>query len=145
MSRKLLAWGARLHEVGIAVSYGGHHKHGAYLVAHSDMPGFSRDDQGILAALIRGHRRRLGDAALEAIPSDRRDSVERLSVLLRLAVRLNRSRNARAVSGMRLAVKGRTLGIRFPSGWLEAHPLTKADLEEEAVYLDEAGFRFEAS
>ena len=29
----------------LAVAHCGYHKHGAYLVAHSDMPGFSREDQ----------------------------------------------------------------------------------------------------
>ena len=29
----------------------------------------------------------------------------------------------------------------FPKGWLECHPLTASDLEQEAAYLDAAGFR----
>jgi len=47
-SRQLLAWAARLHEIGLVVSYTGYHKHGAYLVANADMPGFSRDEQAVL-------------------------------------------------------------------------------------------------
>jgi exopolyphosphatase/guanosine-5'-triphosphate,3'-diphosphate pyrophosphatase len=32
----------------------------------------------------------------------------------------------------------------FPKGWLEAHPLTAADLEQEAEFLRGAGFRLRA-
>ena len=55
---ELLAWAARLHEIGLAVAHSSFHKHGAYLVANSDLSGFSRQQQLVLAALIRGHRRR---------------------------------------------------------------------------------------
>ena len=58
-ARQLLAWAARLHEIGMVVSYSGYHKHGAYLVANTDMPGFSRDEQAVLSKLIRTHRRKL--------------------------------------------------------------------------------------
>ena len=33
---------------------------------------------------------------------------------------------------------GPTLRLRFPTGWLEHHPLTRADLEEEAELLASA-------
>ncbi|MEM6533612.1 MAG: exopolyphosphatase, partial [Myxococcota bacterium] len=37
---RFLAWAAKLHELGLALAYSGYHKHGEYLVEHSDMPGF---------------------------------------------------------------------------------------------------------
>ncbi|MCG8462607.1 MAG: Ppx/GppA family phosphatase, partial [Holophagales bacterium] len=58
-SRAFLRWAARLHEIGLAVAHGGCHKHGAYLLQHSDLPGFSFQDQRILALLVRGQRRKL--------------------------------------------------------------------------------------
>jgi exopolyphosphatase/guanosine-5'-triphosphate,3'-diphosphate pyrophosphatase len=142
--RRLLGWAARLHEVGVTVSYSGYHKHGGYLLLHSDMPGFSREDQATLAALVRAHRRRLADEAFEASPASRREATLRLAVLLRLAVRLHRSRQPRPLPRFRLEVSPTRLDLRFPSGWLDGQPLTKADLEEEAAYLDEAGLRLSA-
>jgi exopolyphosphatase/guanosine-5'-triphosphate,3'-diphosphate pyrophosphatase len=139
--RRLVAWAARLHEIGISVSYGGYHKHGAYLATHSDMPGFSREDQEMLAALIRLHRRRLGEDVLDALPVARRTEALRLAVLLRLGVRLNRSRSPRALPRIRAAADGRQLELSFPATWLEGHPLTRAELEEEAAYLAEARMR----
>ena len=46
-ARRFLVWASRLHETGLAISHTGFHRHGAYLVTHSDMPGFSADDQAI--------------------------------------------------------------------------------------------------
>src|SRR5262245_5164132 len=48
-ARRLLVWAARLHEIGTSLSYTGHHKHGAYLAANTDLRGFSRQDQTRLA------------------------------------------------------------------------------------------------
>jgi exopolyphosphatase/guanosine-5'-triphosphate,3'-diphosphate pyrophosphatase len=33
------------------------------------------------------------------------------------------------------------LKLRFAPGWLDAHALTRADLEQEAVYLKAANIR----
>ena len=42
-SQKYLQWASLLHEIGLSIAYSGHHKHAAYLVRHSEMPGlFSR-------------------------------------------------------------------------------------------------------
>jgi exopolyphosphatase/guanosine-5'-triphosphate,3'-diphosphate pyrophosphatase len=136
--RRLLAWAARLHEIGMSVSYGGYHKHGAYLAQNSDLPGFSREDQRMLAALIRLHRRRVAEEVLGELPEGRRNEALRLAVLLRLAVRLNRSRSPRGLPKVRAEADGRRLALRFPSSWLDAHPLTRAELDEEAAYLSEA-------
>jgi len=34
-----------------------------------------------------------------------------------------------------LEVSSSAIGLRFPPGWLDQHPLTRADLESEAEYL----------
>ena len=40
-----------------------------------------------------------------------------------------------------LRAKGRTIDVEFPAGWLDGHPLTVADLEQEVAYLQAAGLR----
>ena len=47
-------------------------------------------------------------------------------------------------SGVRCELSGATLKVTGPKGWLEAHPLTAADLEQEAEFLRGAGFRLRA-
>jgi exopolyphosphatase/guanosine-5'-triphosphate,3'-diphosphate pyrophosphatase len=138
-ARRLLAWAARLHEIGISVSWSGHHKHGAYLVRNSDMPGFSRQEQELIAALIQGHRRRLPKEAFDALPPSRAPLALELCVLLRLAARLNRSRSPRPLPRLGLRVRRLRVELTFPAGWLDEHALTRADLEEEARIVAEAG------
>lgn len=136
--RHVLEWAARLHEIGLAISYSSYHKHGAYLVTHSDMPGFSNDDKAVLAALVQAHRRKMTRMAYPDGPHSP-STLLRLSVILRLAVLLNRSRSPRPLPAFALAADGDALRVEFPKGWLDDHPLTRADLEEERPFLKAAG------
>lgn len=140
-ARQMLSWAARLHEIGKAISYSGHHKHGAYIVASSEMPGFSREDQQVLAELILAHRRKLRPSRFQDLPVARSQRALRLALLLRLAVLLNRARSSRSVPNLRLEAQKKALELRFPPGWLESNPLTRADLDNEAGILSNAGFR----
>lgn len=137
----LLEWAAQLHEIGLAVAHSGYHKHGAYLLEFSDMPGFSRQEQKALAALVRSHRRKFSPAVFRVLPEMQREQLMRLSVLLRLAVLLHRSRADFPLPPFYLEGDGKSLALRFPAGWLELHPLTQADLMQEADVLKEGKFR----
>ena len=138
-ARQSLSWAARLHEIGLSVSYTGYHKHSAYLVTHAEMPGFSRDDQVFLAAVLRGHRRKLDRDLFGDVPKARLTTALRLCVLLRLAARLERGRSRTPLPKILVtAVKGR-LGLEFPAGFLDQHPLTRADLDDEATALATVG------
>ncbi|MCO4762805.1 MAG: exopolyphosphatase [Myxococcales bacterium] len=142
----LLRWASELHELGLAVSYGGHHRHGAYVVENADMPGFSRDNQAILAAMILGHRRKLKHEAFANLSgSKHRRFALRLTVILRLAVRLNRSRSDEPTPELTLSAKGDRLRLALPEAWLSAHPLTVADLATEKQRLHHAGIKLELS
>lgn len=137
---RMLVWAARMHEIGLAIAHSQFHKHGAYLAEHSDMPGFSREQQRLLAILIRGHRRKFPGAALGALPAERAETAARLCVLLRLSALLHRSRSPAPLPALCLRVRGRELEAAFPPGWLADHALTAADLAQEADYLGAAGF-----
>lgn len=139
-SRRFLSWASRLLEIGLSVSYNGYHKHGAYIVAHADMPGFSHEDQALLAALILTHRRKISDSHFTGLPEDHAWTAKCLSVLLRIAVRLHRGRRARALPAIKLSVKRNRIVLKFPRGWLDRHPLTHADLDDERARLQEVGF-----
>jgi exopolyphosphatase/guanosine-5'-triphosphate,3'-diphosphate pyrophosphatase len=136
-----LKWAARLHEIGLDVSHNGYHRHGAYLLENADMPGFSREEQRLLARMVGAHRRKLALEGLEELvpPWDR--SAVYLIVLLRLAVLLHRGRSPTALPAIELKVTPRSLEVLFPARWLKDHPLTSADLQQETDYLRMSGFR----
>ncbi len=133
--RRLLAWAAWLHEIGLSVSHSQYQKHGGYLLTHLDMPGFSRGEQGRLAFMVRAHRRKFPLAELQGLDERQVRDLKRLCAVLRLAVVLQRSRTDAAPPRLELAAEDETLKLRFPEGWLEDHPLTLADLEQESEYL----------
>ncbi|MEQ8230387.1 MAG: exopolyphosphatase [Gammaproteobacteria bacterium] len=139
--RRLLSWAASLHEIGLSVSHSQYQKHGEYLLTNLDLPGFARGEQQRLAALVRGHRRKLPVTTFSRLPAELEKSILRLCILLRLACMLHRRRSAEALPGLSLVADGNTLKLGFPPQWLDAHPLTRADLESEAAYLKAAGFK----
>lgn len=140
-ARKFLHWASTLHEIGLSIAYSGNHKHAAYLVAHAEMPGFSREQQAMLAAILESQRRRFKTKRFDHLAPDRREHALHLSILLRLAILLNRARTGEPAPNVQVVrATDRQLDLLFPAGWLDARPLTRADLEEEAEYLKEADF-----
>jgi exopolyphosphatase/guanosine-5'-triphosphate,3'-diphosphate pyrophosphatase len=141
LAELVLRWAARLHETGLDIAHSKYHRHSAYLVENADMPGFPREEQQLLAAMVGGHRRQLSFESLEDLlpPWDR--LAEYLIVLLRLAVLLHRGRSPQPLPEVRLSAKGRTLTMDLPPRWMKEHPLTLEDLQQEQLYLKDAGFR----
>lgn len=137
--RSFLSWAAKLHEIGLSIAHGGFHKHGAYLIDHSDMPGFSFQDQRMLSCLVRAARRKFHKGLFKQLPKVRARTARHLAILLRLALVLNRSRSRRELPAFQLERHGKKLTLRFPQGWLDRHPLTRADLIQESRYLETAG------
>lgn len=132
---RFLAWAAEIHEIGMSISYSRYHKHGSYLVQNSELPGFSREDQKLLWAIIRSHRRsfkahRFVDLHL---PFDRLGP--RLTVLLRLAVVLARSRTDDLPLPKIKIKEPHQVRLKFEDDLLDSSPLLLADLQEEASFL----------
>ncbi|MGE0624554.1 MAG: exopolyphosphatase [Pseudomonadales bacterium] len=131
----LLSWAADLHEIGMDIAHSQYHKHGGYLLLNMDMPGFSRQDQHFLAALVRTHRRKLPPEEFEL--SER---ILRLAVLLRISVVLHRGRTSDPLPHVQLKVKEKKIHLEVPAGWLSHHPLTELDLAQESSYLKAVGY-----
>lgn len=95
---------AYLHEIGLAISHSNYHKHSAYLLENSDIPGFSQVDQKRIAQLTLSHRRKLKADILEQTCMLGGDQLVYLSLLLRLAVLAHHSRSEYELPLMRLVV-----------------------------------------
>ena len=131
----MLSWAARLHECGLSISHDQYHKHGAYLLTHSDLAGFSHQEQTLLATLIQSHRRKLSTDIYHHCSHVPLRKLLYLCLLLRLAVLLHRSRSPQPLPPLVLTATNRSLQLRFPPHWLGQHPLTQADLQQEHDYL----------
>ncbi|XOF32719.1 MAG: exopolyphosphatase [Candidatus Electrothrix sp. YB6] len=137
---ELLYWAGSLHEIGLAVSLSGYQKHGAYLLDHADLPGFSFAEQEQMSVLVRCHRKKLSKSLFRKIPAERRQTVLRLAVLLRLAALLHRSRKDETAVIEDVIAKGESLSLHFAEGELDRHPLQLASLKQEAGYVKQIGF-----
>src|SRR5690606_26963638 len=116
--QEILHWCAHIHEVGLAIAHSQHHTHGAYILANSDLAGFSRQEQQQLAAILGSHRRRPKADTLQALPPRMQPATSRLTSLLRLAVLLHRSRSDEALPPLALTADGNQLTIELPASWL---------------------------
>lgn len=133
--RDLLRWACRLHEIGLAIAHDQHHRHAAYIVEQSDMAGFSRPEQLFMATLVGGQRQRINPAELKRLPDRLLAPARHALALLRLALCLHR---ARRDWDSDLWVRGEGPGqlcLNLPPGWLDAHPLSRHDLNEEQRQL----------
>ncbi len=138
----MLGWAARLHEIGLAIAHSQYHLHGAYLLEHSDIAGFSRQEQLLLAALVRNHRRNIVKNAFDALPDRVLLKAKRTTALLRLAVLLHRSHDPDAIPKLELAVHGDSLQLVVARDWIDSRPLLKTDLIAEPEYIAGLGIAF---
>jgi exopolyphosphatase / guanosine-5'-triphosphate,3'-diphosphate pyrophosphatase len=95
---RLLEAAAYLHDIGHYVSDTRHHKHSYYLVANSDLPGFTLIEREFIANLCRYHRKSLPTPEhgnLQLLDAEGRRAVGYLIPLLRMADSLDRSHGQR--------------------------------------------------
>lgn len=140
--RRLLGWAAQLHEAGLSVAHSLYHRHSGYLVEHSDFAGFTRQEQMFLASLVRCHRRAIPRDYNELLPTRLHEPLRITLLCLRFACILCRSRDDASVPDFRLSAGDGLITVGFPSDWMEAHPLTLFDLEQESADLESIGLEF---
>jgi exopolyphosphatase/guanosine-5'-triphosphate,3'-diphosphate pyrophosphatase len=142
-AREWLSWASRVHEIGLAIAHSQHHHHGAYILRHADLAGFSRQEQQLLAAIVEAHRRKPDKTFFSALPQRYRQLGRYITALLRLAVLFRRARRAESLPQMQLGATSHRMRLLVPSSWLEQHPLSEADLEQEQVPMNELGLLLE--
>ena len=132
-----LRWAALTHDIGLDIAHSGYHKHGEYVWRNADIAGFSRREQGVVAALLRAQRKRLpGLAQLRSLGVAAEDVVplQQLAILLRLAILFHRGALP-LVAPPDLTVTGRHVVLHLPARWLTDMPLLAADLEQEQEWI----------
>jgi exopolyphosphatase/guanosine-5'-triphosphate,3'-diphosphate pyrophosphatase len=106
--REWLEYAAILHDIGVHISYEGHHKHSYYLVKNGDLRGFEPDEIETIALVARYHR--LGTPkrkheGFRELGRQARATVRTLAAILRLAESFDRS-HAQTITGLELHDRG---------------------------------------
>ena len=135
---KILRWAAQLHEIGLSISHSSYHHHGYYILHNSDLAGFGRYEQYILANLVHFHRRSLNASQFQGMDETAIHAIIPLLLCLRLAILLHRRREDLDTLPQLKQGKSR-YKLKFPENWLEEHPLTTATLENEQKQFKQLG------
>jgi exopolyphosphatase / guanosine-5'-triphosphate,3'-diphosphate pyrophosphatase len=140
--REALQFASVVHEIGLSISHTQHHVHGAYILSNTDLAGFTKDEQHMLALLVRCHRRGIPDKITDHLPDRDIERAKKLAALLRLSTVLHRGRSSEPLPGLKISTQGiSAIKLRFPSDWLSTHPLTRADLKLEHDAMKKLGIK----
>ncbi len=133
-----LSAAAMLYEVGDYVNRTGHHRHTYYIIAHSEILGYTPQQRRIIAAIARylgKSRPNAEEAPFRDVDPAERPNVQKAILLLRLARALNLGR-LRAVESIRIS--HRSAGVKLT---LVPRRRMGIDLESWAIEKECAYFR----
>ena len=136
--RMWLESAAMMHDVGKFMNHQGHYRHTQYIIANSEIFGFSPEQRAIVSAIARylgKTRPDTTDRPMRTVPMEEHEHVRRAVVLLRLAVALNQDR-ASAVVRMRVHVYPKRVVLALVPGRSGAE-LEAWSLRKEADYFRE--------
>ena len=127
-----------MQDAGKFMNHQGHFRHTQYIIANSEIFGFSPEQRQVVSAIARylgKSRPDPMDRVMRAIPVEQHVAVVRAGVLLRLAVALNQDR-ASAVVKMRTMVYPKRVVLELVPGRGGAE-LEAWSLRKEADYFRE--------
>lgn len=91
--RELLQYACILHDIGKFVHVSGHHKHGQYIIANSNLSGFNQTELLFVSNIVRYHRRSHPKAehdSFQPLSAFDQNKVRFLAGILRIADNLDR-------------------------------------------------------
>ncbi|USD65767.1 exopolyphosphatase [Vibrio sp. SCSIO 43136] len=139
--KSLLGWTALLHEVGLSISYQGFHRHSEYILRNTNMPGFNREQQEVLATVARFQRKALKLKEMPELTLFKSRHIIALIRILRLSILLNGQRSDESLPEITLNCVDKDhwqLSCKEDPQWLETNKLLQADLVTEQEYWDTA-------
>jgi exopolyphosphatase/guanosine-5'-triphosphate,3'-diphosphate pyrophosphatase len=136
--REWLSAAAMLYEVGDYVNRNGHHRHTYYIIANSEILGYTPQQRRLIAAIARylgKSRPASDDAPMHPLTPEEREQVVKASVLLRLARAANLGRS-QSVARISVSARSGTVSLKLiPRG------KASVDLELWAIEKDRTYFR----
>jgi len=136
--REWLSAAAMLYEVGDYVNRNGHHRHTYYIIANSEILGYTPQERRIIGSIARylgKSRPTPGDGPMNGLGWEEQEGVKKASMLLRIARAVNIGRSQ---SVARFTVSARNGRVSMK---LTARHNTTVDLEVWAIEKDRAYFR----
>ena len=140
--RMMLETAAILHDIGAFIKASGHNRHGQYIVANSEIFGLPRDEQDIIANVIRYHR---GDPPSEAdieyisLQREERILVLKMASILRVADALDRG-HSQQIKDITVDRRAETIVLHAQGGYDISLELMGAE-EKIGLFQDAFGYK----
>ncbi|MFA0309145.1 exopolyphosphatase [Vibrio splendidus] len=138
----LIGWAALLHEVGQSIAFQGYHRHSAYLLKHTTMPGFNTEQQRLISTLVRYQRKAIKLSDLPDLTLFNTGQVTLLIQVLRMAILLNRQRSQSPIPNVKLIIEQDENWYLEgdATDWLAQNQLLDYELKEEQQRWKSAGW-----
>jgi exopolyphosphatase/guanosine-5'-triphosphate,3'-diphosphate pyrophosphatase len=140
--RMMLETAAILHDIGMFIKGSGHHIHGQYIVANSEIFGLRKDELDIIANVIRYHRLdppSVSDIEYITLQREERILVLKMASILRVADALDRG-HSQGVKN--ISVERRTETLLLRTEGVHDHSLELIGLEQKAdLFQDVFGYK----
>ena len=142
--QNMLYTAAMLHEIGLHLEFKQQHLHGAYILKHIDLPGYTKLQKQCISDLVKYHRGDIPEEALHDYPEEVRANLLQLLKVLRLAVVLNikRTQDAAISDVAEIAIcesaLEQTWELRIEKAWLTENKLVATELANETWLMHKA-------
>jgi exopolyphosphatase/guanosine-5'-triphosphate,3'-diphosphate pyrophosphatase len=140
--RMMLETAAILHDIGMFIKGSGHHKHGQYIVANSEIFGLHREELDIIANVVRYHRSdppAQGDIEYITLQREDRILVLKMASLLRVADALDRGHTQQIKN---ITVERRSETVMIHAGGVHDISLELIGIEQKAdLFQDVFGYK----
>ncbi|KAA1150002.1 guanosine-5'-triphosphate,3'-diphosphate diphosphatase [Pseudoalteromonas sp. FUC4] len=131
---------AQLHEIGLLIEYKQYHKHTAYILENTDMPGFSQSEHKLIVAVADAHRSDFPKGCFNSLGVNSL-LAQYIVRLLRISVILSMRRQDDVLPKFELTAKNEVLDLKFESNWLKDHPLMASELQQESKQQGKLGWK----
>jgi exopolyphosphatase/guanosine-5'-triphosphate,3'-diphosphate pyrophosphatase len=139
----ILMASAMLHEIGLHIEYKLHHQHGAYILSHLPMVGYTQQQRAGIKTLVESHRQEIKLGLFDSFHPEVRQALLVLVRILRLSCLLSIRRKDNLLADFNLITTEEKWILTFPEGWLKSHPLIDAELANEKWQQHKVGWMLE--
>lgn len=139
----ILIAAAMLHEIGLHIEYKLHHQHGAYILSHLPLVGYTQQQQAGIKTLVQCHRQEIVLGLFDSFHPEVRQALLVLIRVLRISCLLSIRRKDNLLADFSLVISDEKWTLTFPEGWLKSHPLIDAELANEKWQQHRVGWVLE--
>ena len=132
----LVTSAALVHEIGVHIHTRGYHNHSAYIISHSDLPGFTQPQLNTLRWLLKHCRKRLNKMMPLPTSTIPETVLVPLCLILRLSIILNQKRQDNLLTHVAVSIEDKRIRLSLPEGWLNDKSVIETALQRECEYLE---------